>query len=383
MGARTTELGERQGVEDRTMRAALERWVRRRFGERAHLEAIEGALDVDAGDKGFGYGEPVAVRLVGAPSARVVVHVAKGRGFGHDTLADRGFSALLAYETFGALPRHVRALDVGIVDAAGELRSIGDARDFYFVTEYAAGEPYFHDLDAIAARGALRARDERRLALLVENLSTLHQEKRHDVEAWRRRVRELFGHHECIAGLLDSYANEAGRAVLSAEAALSIERRCVEWRARLLPRAHRLSRVHGDYHPWNLLFSANDELSLLDRSRGSHGDPADDLAALAINYVLYALRTEGALAGPFATMFRSLFTGYLGATGDDELLETIVPQLAWRALVVASPLWFPAYAPVGEARSAATSDGAVRAKLLGWIDRLLDGRALDPQAAIR
>jgi hypothetical protein len=33
--------------------------------------------------------------------------------------------------------------------------------------------------------------------------------------------------------------------------------------------------------------------------------------------------------------------GYLDLTGDEELLRVIQPFYAWRALVVASPIWYP------------------------------------------
>ena len=35
--------------------------------------------------------------------------------------------------------------------------------------------------------------------------------------------------------------------------------------------------MHGDFHPWNLLFREGVEFSVLDRSRGEWGEPADDV----------------------------------------------------------------------------------------------------------
>jgi aminoglycoside phosphotransferase family enzyme len=32
---------------------------------------------------------------------------------------------------------------------------------------------------------------------------------------------------------------------------------------------------------------------------------------------------------------------YLKKTGDSEILEVVQPFYAWRALVVASPIWYP------------------------------------------
>ena len=40
-----------------------------------------------------------------------------------------------------------------------------------------------------------------------------------------------------------------------------IERRCLEWRWRLKAKTQRLRQVHGDFHPWNILFRAGADFS--------------------------------------------------------------------------------------------------------------------------
>ena len=73
-------------------------------------------------------------------------------------------------------------------------------------------------------------------------------------------------------GILDSYPHPYP--LLPAADCEALERDLVSWRWRLRERHHRLSRVHGDFHPWNLLFREDTELSVLDRSRGEWGEPA-------------------------------------------------------------------------------------------------------------
>jgi hypothetical protein len=378
---------------------AIERYVTARFGRDVHVRAVS-AADGDAGEKGFGYGRPVRVTLDGlaagsigalgavGEASSIVVHVARGGGFGHDSLADKASLSLLAWESFGAIPRHVRPLDVGVVERDGSLRSLAGARDFFFVTEWAEGRPYFHDLDEIAARGALIARDRTRLDRLVDNLADVHGARRVDPEAYRRRTRDLFGHHECIPGLLDSYDGPAGRRAVAPATLLEIERRCVRWRWLLKERTHRLARVHGDYHPWNLLFHDGpadaDALVSLDASRGIWGEPADDLAALSINYLFWAVRTRGAFVGPFAELWTRFYDAYLARTHDREVLEVIPPYLVWRALVVASPVWYPHYSTLGvEPARHAGLDEQVRRTLFRFIDRVLDVDRLEPGAVGR
>lgn len=344
--------------------AALQSYLRRQFGAPLRVLAAT-PLGDDGGAKEFGYGAPILVKLADASVREVVVHLAKGAGFGHDTIADRGAMALLSFHTFNELPRHVRALDVGSIDEHGAMTSLAGARDFFVVTEYGEGEPYFKDLDALAAGRDLPQRDLRRVDRLAIYLATIHGHKKDDREAYVRRTRDLVGGHECIAGVLDGYDACSVEGIDDARLQ-SIERRCVAFRHRLKGRPERLCYVHGDFHPWNILFGEDDQLVLLDRSRGAYGEAADDVAALAINYLFYALRTRGRLEGAFATLWERFFEGYLSASHDQGLLEALPPYLAWRALVVASPLWYPHI------------DDGVRLALFGFIDRVLDRERFDP-----
>jgi aminoglycoside phosphotransferase (APT) family kinase protein len=120
----------------------------------------------------------------------------------------------------------------------------------------------------------------------------------------------------------------------------------VHWRWRLRDRGHRLSRTHGDFHPWNILFRKGTDFTALDRSRGEWGEPADDVAALAINYLFFgmrraAARSERGVAEPFRGLFHDFLARYIQASRDYELLETLPPFLAFRALVLAHPRWYP------------------------------------------
>jgi Ser/Thr protein kinase RdoA (MazF antagonist) len=344
----------------------LEQYLCERFGKPVRIEDVR-PLGDDGGDKAWGYGVPLRLTLKGAPVREVVVHtVSPGRG-GHDTLADRASEALLAFETFNALPRHVRALDVGAILDDGSRVSLARAREVFFVTAYGEGTPYFHDLDRIARDGAVDERDGRRVDALAETLARIHGEKRDAPETYRRKLRQLVGHDECIAGLVDTYDRGEVDAFASRAQLVSIEQRCVAWRHRLKAFAHRLARVHGDFHPWNLLFADDERLpTLLDRSRGAYGEPADDVAALAVNYLVRALYRDGGLRGPFGDLWTRFFRTYLDRTRDEEMGQVIPPFLVWRLLVLASPLWYPSFEP------------AFRRRLFGVMDALLSVERLDP-----
>ncbi|MGZ3419638.1 MAG: phosphotransferase family protein [Polyangiales bacterium] len=326
---------------------ALAAYVHARFGADARIERFE-ELGKDGGEKAFGYGRVFRVTLTGANTSEIVIHLARRGGFGHDTLADRAAEALLAYETFNALPAHVHALDVGTVDGHGHLASLGDVRDFFLVTAYGRGEPYFLDLERIAKTGVATDEDRARCERLAEHLAKIHGTRKDAPELYLRRLRDLVGHHECMAGLIDSYDGHAEEGIPPRPFFRHIEHWAIEERHRQKAFTHRLRRVHGDYHPWNVLFEGEGfarRLVLLDRSRGEWGEAADDLAAMAINYVFFAARAGQGASGPLADLFRRFFATYIGSTGDREVLDVIAPYFVWRALVVASPVWYPRLDP--------------------------------------
>jgi hypothetical protein len=355
-------------------REALQRYLAGRFGGAARIEAVA-ALGEEGGEKGFGYGAPVRVTLAGAPVTDMVVRTVRAGGFGYDSLADRAAAVLLAYETFNNLPGHVRALDMGALLPGDERVSLCGVQEFFLITGYAEGEPYFRDLHRIRDAGSLSELDLRRVDRLAAYLAEIHAARENAPPLYVRRTRELFGHHECIAGLIDSYDAFPLEGFTSATELRDIERRCVEWRHRLKGFTHRLCRVHGDFHPWNVLWGPGDQLLLLDRSRGEWGEAADDVSWMAINYLFFGLQAEARPAGqvresrapaaPFEEMWTRFFEGYLSATSDEELPRVIAPYFVWRALVVASPLWYP------------DLDVRVRQRLFRFIDRVLGVEAFD------
>ena len=95
-----------------------------------------------------------------------------------------------------------------------------------------------------------------------------------------------------------------------------IEQQCVDWRWRLKDRVHRLRQVHGDFHPWNILFREGTDFVLLDRSRGEWGEPADDVTCLTMNYLFFSLQRSGRLDGNFESLFRRFWDRYLAKSGD-------------------------------------------------------------------
>ncbi|HEY7527993.1 MAG TPA: phosphotransferase, partial [Candidatus Deferrimicrobiaceae bacterium] len=216
----------------------------------------------------------------------------------------------------------------------------------------------------LQADGRLTDLDFERADVLCDYLADIHREQGPDPGLYVRRIRELLGHGECIMGIADGYPHHHG--FPDAGLLEAVERRCVGWRWRLKRRTHRLRRVHGDFHPYNILFREGTDFSVLDRSRGEWGDAADDVTSLTGNYLFSSLQREGRLGGAFETLFRRFWDRYLDKTGDGEILEVAAPFFAFRCLVMASPVWYPTLAE------------DVRRKLFAFLQAVLDAEAFDP-----
>jgi len=316
------------------------------------------------GDKGYGYGIPLRVdyELEGAPRRAVIESVRPGP-FGHEHMADRAQLLLWAHHAFGALPRHVASLDVGAVRESGELVPLGNAEELFMLAEFVEGHEYADDLLKLRSGAQLTALDEARADALCDYLVEIHRVKGPDPGLYLRRVRELVGHGECIFGVSDSYSIEYR------ERLEEIEKHCVAWRWKLRGRTHRLRQVHGDFHPWNILFRNGSDFSVLDRSRGEWGDGADDVACLALNYLFFSLQRSGRLEGGFERLWRRFWERYLERSGDAELLEVVAPFLAFRGLVMANPLWYPAL------------QAEVREKIFRFVVSVLEQPRFDPARA--
>jgi len=345
---------------------ALERYLRSVLHQDVRVLALRMLGEPEEG-KGFGYGKPVCVEYELPDTRRrssAVLHTMGPGSFGHEHMADRARILLWSHHAFNQLPRHVRSLDVGGFEPTGSLISLGDVEEFCLLTEFAEGQPYALDLERLHDSGQLTDLDIARADALCDYLVEIHAERGSDSRLYVRRNRELVGDGECIMGLTDSYPDHP---LFTAGVLEHIEHSAVAWRWRLKNRVHRLRRVHGDFHPWNILFDAGAEFRVLDRSRGEYGDPADDVTCITINYLFFSLQRAGRLDGAFERLFLRFWDRYLEKTGDQEIFEVAAPFLVFRALVLASPVWYPQL------------EDATRHKLLTFILNVLEQDCFDPR----
>jgi hypothetical protein len=325
------------------------------------------AVTESATAKDAGYGSPlrIDVRHQGELKS-VVLHSATPNPFGHELRANRAEEMLIAADTFGLLPHHTRVFDVGAFRGE-DFVSLRDTGEFYLLTEYADGRPYAQDLRQIAEFGALRPADLERVDALVSYLVSIHSIKLPQNTLYTRAIRDLLGSGEGIFGIVDGYPEHVEGA--PRERLEQIESLCLAWRWRMKRHYPRLVRIHGDFHPFNVLFDEQSRLRVLDASRGSAGDAADDVAAMAINYLFFALENPKSWTTAFQPLWRRFWSEYLAHSRDAQLLEFVAPFLAWRSLVLANPVWYP------------NVTGATRSRLFDFVERALQQRRFDPESA--
>lgn len=347
---------------------SLERYLRSRFGPEATLlsSKVIGKASSKGEQKHYGYGTPVKLTFrLGRRLQSAVLETMKPGPFGHEHMADRAQAMLWDYDSYGRLQRHVKVLDVGAFDGKQRLFSVAQAREFFVLNEWAEGTSYHLDLERLTKGQSLRVLDRARAIAMARYLAKIHATKRRDADLYKRRLRELIGHGECIMGLTDSYPKQCG--FITEDLLHTVEEACNRWRWRLRSKASRLSQVHGDFHPYNVLFRAGTDFSVLDRSRGEWGEPADDVTAMTINYLLGSLIQWGKLKGPFESLFRLFWDTYIEASGDKSVTETAAPFFAFRGLVVASPVWYP------------NLSMDVRRSLFRFIENVLDVPRFEPE----
>jgi len=257
--------------------------------------------------------------------------------FGHDYPSDRAAVFLLDLDEYNNLPKHVKAVDVLAEMKDGTARSIGGGIEYYLIMEKVEGRDYFNDLNSFAQKDRLGPQDIEKINAMAVYMAKIHAVKKDSKTLYWRKLRDTVGHGECLMGIFDIYPE----GVVPYDVMTNIIKKSVDRIYRLKPHYKRLSQVHGDFHPGNIWFKDNNDFVLLDRSRGPWGEPADDITALAINYIFFSLKNHGDVRGAYREGLELFFKEYIRASDDEEIAKVVAPFFAFRAAVVANPVFYP------------------------------------------
>lgn len=270
---------------------------------------------------------------------RLVLKTMALGAFGHEHPTDIAGILLWENKAYGKLPKHIKSFDVIGVDKNKDLISMGSAEEYYILVEEAKGKEYNHDLNEILKKGTTNL-DKERVKAMAEYLADIHSKKKDSPLLYKRRARDLVSHGEYIMGVLDGYPEKC---FASQKEITDLVKESLNFWPIIKAKTHRLCQVHGDFHPFNILFKDNNKTDfiVLDRSRGEYGEAADDLTALAINFIFWSLVKYNCFRAEFKELFDLFFKTYLDKTKDDEMMEIIQPFFTFRAIVVANPIFYP------------------------------------------
>ena len=329
------------------------------------LNSFSDAIQVDIRKLGSGVqGSGFLIDLKTLAGIRsYVVKTLLSEGLGHDYPSDRASVFLLDLDEYKNLPGHVKALDVLAEMEDGSIKSIGGGKEYYLLMERAEGKHYFNDLTEFLRKDRLNDTDIGRIKKMASYLADIHAIKKDSKALYWRKLRDTVGHGECLMGVFDTYPD----GTLTYKEMADIIKKSVDWYALLKPRYNRLAQIHGDFHPGNIWFkeagkqrstvsrleisshlssygngeTGETDFILLDRSRGPWGKPADDVTALAINYIFFSIKNYGDIRGTYLEGLDLFFYEYIKASGDKCLAEVVAPFFAFRGAVVANPVFYP------------------------------------------
>lgn len=319
---------------------SIQKFLFKVHNKKVKILSLEGIELKGKSIKGYGYGIPLIIKYeVDGEIKKAVLETMKSDRFGHEYKADRFHNMILAFESYNKLPKHVKAIALGYFDKKGNLNLIKDFEEPFILVDFVEGSLYYLDLERMMNTEFATELDLKRCEALARYLADIHSSKAQDKMIYVRRIRELIGHGECAMGLIDNYPEDS--VFLRKNELKEIEKKLIDWRWKIKNKIHRASVIHGDFHPWNIFFIKDTDFILNDRSRGEYGEPADDITALTINYIFFSIRKYGYLKGVFENLFLRFFETYLNETNDVEILSVLQPFYAWRALVIANPIWYP------------------------------------------
>ncbi len=273
---------------------------------------------------------------------KMAIRVLKDVDFSHDYSSDRGAYLSLQHKSSKMLPNHNESIGVIAIDPkSGSVVEIVDHDEYFQILEWAKGEEYINDLHRIFERSKITELDISRARILADYLVKIHNikfegDEEHSKSLYKRHSRDLVG-SSFLMDVLDTYPGKIG--FVSKEELFGFVNKIYRYRESFKYKFKRLRKIHGDFHPGNIRFY-DKGFEILDSARVIWGEPADDVACMAINYVWNSLKKRGSFGGEFAKLFNIFYENYLEKSGDRQIGKLIPMYFAVRSIVLTHPLFF-------------------------------------------
>jgi aminoglycoside phosphotransferase (APT) family kinase protein len=259
----------------------IQRYLRKVLGADTVLVNVK-ALGEEEHDTGISNLLSLEVQ-VGSQTKQLILRRPASTVYNTEQLSDRAYTVLQAYHLYNHIPHHPRSLDVGIIQADGTLNSIQGDAEFVLLQEFGQGELYFHSLMQTLKAAEPSKLEERRAVALAEYLLKLHAETHDDDNIYQRSLRDIVAGGVGAMSIIGGYTKELREAYHDELNDVLCGFISLAWNLDRYP-ANRLCRIHGDFHPLNILFREDTELTLIDASGIGWGDAAFDVGILFMNY---------------------------------------------------------------------------------------------------
>ncbi len=318
-----------------------------------------------------GTGFSVNFKVDGRPQRKILKTLFTSN-LGMDHFSDRAGALLLAHSHYHKVPHHVKSIDVGSVAEDGQIISVGKAKEFFILMDEAHGTNLFTDFSRMAKEENLSLLDQKRIIELSTLLNQLHQQKpaENKDSLYKRSLRSVVGGNTSIMSIIDMYPQNLSW--VTADEFQQLICKTISFWTNYRFNSNRLCHVHGDFHPGNIWYQENGQLTLLDRSGQTYGEPADDLTAFSINFIFYALKERGEFSGALKRGWELFWQNYLQLSGDREILHLAPLFLTLRAMVVINPVFYP-----DSFFGSKSQADLVRKKMFVFADKLLQRKILD------
>ena len=339
---------------------AVEKYLKKRYKKAKILEYKK----LGSGWHGSGY--KITARIDNRIKA-FILRTKNNINFSYDYSSDRAASFMLSHQLANRTPKHIKSLDVVGIAKNKNTVSVGNCHEFFQLVEPAKGKEYMEDLKRIKNKNRLEKNDKEKALTLSDYLVKLHKikfkgNKEIAASVYKRHLRDCIGSGEMLIGVFDTYPDKISFA--KEKEVTDIIKKSVELREKLKYNCQRLCRIHGDFHPGNILWDKKG-LIVMDASRELYGDPADDLTSMAINYIWFSLMHKGNFSGYFKELFDIFWGNYIRKTKDYEINKIAPLFFSFRGIVVAHPLFYK------------DQTNETRRKIFNFINNILDGKRFD------